>query len=223
VSVATRKYEQRLRAEGAEETRRRILDALSERLCEAPSEPVNLEEVARMAGVVRPTIYAVFGSRAGLFSALGADLFARGGFEDMLRASAHPDAVEALRGGMRGVVRMFAAHRDVLRVLYSMAQLDADAVGGAIQLMEEGRARGALYRAQRLAEQKALRPDVTVAEAADLLWVLTSFESFDALYTGRGLSPDNITERLVTAAERSLCKWCVLEAGPDLRVQVPPG
>jgi AcrR family transcriptional regulator len=176
-----------------------------------------------MAGVVRPTIYAVFGSRAGLFSALGADLFARGGFEDMLRASAHPDAVEALRGGMRGVVRMFAAHRDVLRVLYSMAQLDADAVGGAIQLMEEGRARGALYRAQRLAEQKALRPDVTVAEAADLLWVLTSFESFDALYTGRGLSPDNITERLVTAAERSLCKWCVLEAGPDLRVQVPPG
>jgi len=69
--VTTRKYEQRLRAEGAEETRRRILDALSERLCEAPSEPVNLEEVARMAGVVRPTIYAVFGSRAGLFSALG--------------------------------------------------------------------------------------------------------------------------------------------------------
>jgi hypothetical protein len=106
---------------------------------------------------------------------------------------------------MGGVVRMFAAHRDVLRALYSMAQLDADAVGGAIQLMEEGRAQGALYRAQRLAEQKLLRPDVTVSEGADLLWVLTSFDSFDALYTGRGLSLDKIADRLVTAAERSLC------------------
>ena len=98
--MTTRKYEQRLRAEGAEETRRRILDALSQRLREAPSEPVNLEVVARMAGVVRPTIYSVFGSRAGLFGGLGADLFQRGGFEDMLKASAHPDTLEALRGGM---------------------------------------------------------------------------------------------------------------------------
>jgi AcrR family transcriptional regulator len=205
-AVSTRKYEQRLRAEGAEETRRRILDALALRLSEAPSEPVNLELVARMAGVVRPTIYSVFGSRAGLFGALGADLFQRGGFEDMLRASAHPDALEGLRGGIHGVVRMFAAHRDVLRALYSMSQLDADAVGGAIQLMEEGRGRGALYRAHRLAEHKVLRPDVNVDEAADLLWVLTSFDSFDALHTGRGLSLDKVAERLATTAERSLCR-----------------
>ena len=35
---------------------------------------------------------------------------------------------------------MYAAHRDVLRALDSMAQLDADAVGGAVQKMDEGRA-----------------------------------------------------------------------------------
>ena len=34
--MATRKYEQRLRAETAEETRRRILDAVSQRLKDAP-------------------------------------------------------------------------------------------------------------------------------------------------------------------------------------------
>jgi AcrR family transcriptional regulator len=202
--LATRKYDQRLRAEGAEETRRRILDAVYARLREAPSEPVNVDRVAQMAGVARSTVYLIFGSRAGLFDALGADLQQRGGFEDILRAAAHPDARRALREGIRGVVLMYAAHRDVLRVLSSMALLDADAVGGAVQRMEKGRAGGMAHLAQRLAEQRRLRPGVTADEAADLLWVLTSFDSFDLLYTGRALSVEKVAKTLVSAAERSL-------------------
>jgi AcrR family transcriptional regulator len=159
-----------------------------------------------MAGVSRSTVYLVFGSRAGLFDALGADLLQRGGFERMLRTAADPDAREGLRGGIRGVILMYAAHRDVLRALHSMAHLDADAVGGAVQRMEEGRAGGMAYHAQRLAEQEVLRPDITTDEAADLLWVLTSFDSFDLLYTGRALSVDNVVKTLVTTAERSLSR-----------------
>lgn len=111
--MATRKYEQRLRADAAAETRRRILDAVYQRLREAPSEPVSIDRIARMARVARPTVYLVFGSRAGLFEAVGADLRERGGFGRMLQAAAHPDAREALRGGICGVVTMYAAHRDV--------------------------------------------------------------------------------------------------------------
>jgi hypothetical protein len=62
------------------------------------------------------------------------------------------------------------------------------------------------YHAQRLAEQEVLRPDITTDEAADLLWVLTSFDSFDLLYTGRALSVDNVVKTLVTTAERSLSR-----------------
>jgi AcrR family transcriptional regulator len=204
--MATRKYEQRLRAEAAAETRRRILDAVYERLREAPSEPVTVDRIARMARVARPTVYLTFGSRAGLFDAVGADLLERGGFERMLKAAAHPDAREGLRGGIRGVVEMYAAHRDVLRVLSSMALLDAAAVGGAIQRMEQGRARGMAHLAQRLAEQGMLRPDVTADQATDLLWLLTSFDSFDLLYTGRALSVDKVTKALITTTERSLCR-----------------
>lgn len=183
-----------------------ILDAVYERLREAPSEPVSVDRVARMAGVARSTVYLIFGSRAGLFDALGADLLQRGGFERMLRAAAHPDAREGLRGGIRDVVLMYAAHRDVLRALSSMALLDADAVGGAVQRMEEGRAGGMAHLAQRLAEQGVLRPDVTADEATDLLWVLTSFDSFDLLHTGRSLTADKVAKTLVTTAERSLCR-----------------
>ena len=203
--MATRKYEQRLRAESAEETRRRILDAVYERLRSAPAEPVSIDQVARLARVSRSTVYLVFGSRAGLFGALGADLLRRGGFGSMLAAASHPDAREALRGGIRGVVQMYAAHRDVLRALHSMAQLNPDAVGGAVQAMEEGRARGMAIQAQRLADQGILGADMTADAATDILCLLTSFDSFDLLHTGRAQPAGKAAELLITTAERSLC------------------
>ena len=151
--------------------------------------------MARTAGVSRSTVYLVFGSRAGLFDALTTDLWwHRAGFQAVVDAVEHPDAREHLRGGIDAGVRVFAAHRDVFRALFSMAQLDADAVGGMAHL------------AQRLAEQEVLRPEVTVDEAADLLWLLASFDSFDQLYTGRNLPVDDVSRTLIAAAERSLCR-----------------
>src|ERR1700743_3927980 len=151
--MATRKYEQRLRADAAAETRRRILDAVYQWLREAPSEPVSIDRIARMARGARATGSLAFGSRAELFEAVGADLLERGGFGRMLQAAAHPDAREALRGAVRGVVEMYAAHRDVLRVLSSMSLLDAAAVGGSIQRMGQDRAAGLARLAPRLAGQ----------------------------------------------------------------------
>jgi AcrR family transcriptional regulator len=207
VAVATRKYEQRLRADAAEETRRSILDAVYEQLRLAPAKPVSLEQVARRANVARSTVYLIFGSRAGLFDALSTDLWwHRAGFQQVVDAIAHPDAREHLRGGIGAGVRVFAAHRDVFRALFSMAQLDADAVGGAIARIEENRAGGMDHLAQRLAEQEVLRPDVTAAQAADLLWLLTSFDGFDELYTARKLAVDDVARTLITTAERALCR-----------------
>lgn len=51
--------------------------------------------------------------------------------------------------------------------------------------MEEGRSCGMTLLAQRLAEQGLLRRETTKTHAADLLWLLTGFDSFDLLYTGR--------------------------------------
>jgi AcrR family transcriptional regulator len=202
--VAARKYEQRLRAEAAEETRRRILDAAYERLRAAPAEPLSVDRVARDAGVARSTVYLVFESRAGLFDALGADLLERGGFARVVEATGHPDAREHMRRGIRAGVEVFAAHRDVHRVLHSMAQLDPEAVGGVMQRVDVRRGRGMEYLAGRLEEQGRLRAGVGVREAADLLWILTSFDAFDLLFSGRGLPVDEVACVLVGTAERSL-------------------
>ncbi len=202
--MATRRYEQKQRAEDAERTRQRIIGAVEERLRAAPAEPVAVERIAAMAGVARSTVYAIFGSRAGLFDAVGADLQDRTGYARRVEASHRPDAREALRGGLHAASEMLAAERDTWRALRSMAQLDQDAVGGAVQRWEEERAAAMARIARRLHEQGHLRPGVSVEETNDVLWVITSFESFDLLYTGRGLPLDAVVERLAETAERAL-------------------
>jgi AcrR family transcriptional regulator len=204
LGVSTRHYEQRARAEEAEKTRRRILDAVVTRLRAAPSEPVSVERIAEMAGVARSTVYAIFGSRAGLFDAVGQDLGERLGYRRLVEASHHPNAREAFRGGMRAASEMLAGERDIWRALHSMAKLDEEAVGGAVARREEERAAGMARIAAQLHEQGHLRPGVSPEEANDILWVISSFESFDLLYSGRGLPLDTVVERLTETAERAL-------------------
>jgi AcrR family transcriptional regulator len=204
--MSTRRYEQRQRAERAEQTRRRILDAVVERLRQAPAEPVSVDRIAEMADVARSTVYAIFGSRAGLFDAVAVDVLEREGYERLLEAKHEPDAREHMRVGFTSGFDMLAADRDIVRALFSMAQLDERAVGDAVRKREESRAAGMTRLAGRLAEQNLLRPDVSVEDAERILWVLTSFESFDLLYTGRGMSSEAAADLLFETAERALLK-----------------
>ena len=82
-----RKYEQVLRAENAEQTRRRILDAVGQRLRERADRAVSLDAIARDARVSRSTIYGAFGSRSGLFDAFVTDLWERTGLPALHRGS----------------------------------------------------------------------------------------------------------------------------------------
>ena len=202
--MAKRPYTQRLRAQTAEENRQRILDALYERLREAPAQPVSVDEVAQRAGVARSTIYLVFGSRSGLFDALTDHLLSGAGYHQILEAVRHPDARESLRGALAGGVEMYAAHHDVLRILRSMAKLDPDGVGQAIARAENERSRGVARQAARLHEQEALRPGLTVERATTVIWLLAGFDAYDALASGQGLSPEEIANVLVDVAESAL-------------------
>ena len=142
-----RKYEQQLRAETAEETRRRILDAVAQRLRDAPTEPVSLDQVAKLARVARSTIYLIFGSRAGLFDAFTEDLADRTGLARLTEAVANPDTRQHLREGIAAGYRMYAQDLVVYRVLFSMNHIDPASLGGAVERMEQRRAGGMAYLA----------------------------------------------------------------------------
>jgi hypothetical protein len=85
-----------------------------------------------------------------------------------------------------------------------MTALDPDAVGGAMQRSEQRRAKGMMRVARRLAKHGLLRDGLTAKKAADQLWVLTSFDAFDLLYTGRGLAANEVARVLVEMAERAV-------------------
>ena len=65
--------------------------------------------------------------------------------------------------------------------------------------------------AGRLEAQGFLRDDLSRDEAAQVLWVLTSFATFDQLFRERGLSAAGVTDRLRAMAGRTLLR----EPGPD--------
>src|SRR5262245_50551113 len=177
---------------------------MRQRLRSSPSEPLSVEKVALDAGVARSTVYLVFGSKSGLFEALGRDMLERTGFQQIVDAVALPDARDAVRESLRAAAKVYAAERDIARAVYSMWTLDPDAVRGVFEVIERGRAEGQRSLAERLNQQGHLRPGLTVDEAADMLWVITSFDTFDLLHTARGLRANDVAQRLITMAENAL-------------------
>lgn len=206
VGVAPRKYDQVARAQAAAETRRRILEAVGQRLREAPTEQLSLDKVAQLAGVSRSTIYADFGSRAGLFDAFVVDLWDRTGLRELSVAVASEDVRDHLREGIAAASRMKAKELAVYRVLHAMDRLDPDSAGGAVRHMEADRRAGMEALVQRLEDAGVLREGLSAADAVSYLWVLTSFESLDLLVTGRAMSVKRAIATLVAMAEQAVCR-----------------
>jgi AcrR family transcriptional regulator len=200
-----RRYVQRARAESTDATRRRILAAARTTLERGPLGALRVEEIARAAGVSRSTVYVLYGSRAGLFDALARHLRDEAGFETLVAASRLPDALENLRTSQRAAVHVYARMPELARALFTLGAIDPDAVA-AVTAIEDGRRPGMVHLARLLADQGYLRDGVSVAEATDILTVITSFAAFDELFTGSALPADVVADRLIAMAERSICR-----------------
>jgi AcrR family transcriptional regulator len=200
-----RRYVQRARAESAEGTRTRILDAARVTLERGPVGALRVDEVAKAAGVSRSTVYVLYGSRAGLFDALARYLRDEAGFEALIAASRLPDAMDNLRTSQQAAVNVYAAMPELARALFTLAAIDPDAVA-AVAAIEDGRRPGMARLAAALEAQGYLRDDVAVDEATDILTVITSFQSFDELFSGSGLPAEVVAERLTAMAVRSICR-----------------
>jgi AcrR family transcriptional regulator len=200
-----RAYQQSLRAEAAMATRHRILEVTRECLARVPIANVGLEELASRARVVRSTIYKTFGSRQGLMIALAEDVLRRGGFDQLGRAFRHPDPRVALESSLREGARLYGEQHAVARAILTLGALDPDLAHAAARF-EFGRKEGMADLARRLKAKGYLRAGITEAEAADILWVVTSFDTFSQLYVGRRLSVEDVATRLIAMATRAICR-----------------
>jgi AcrR family transcriptional regulator len=175
--VSGRSYQSELRAEHAEETRRRILDA-SLRVAATGLASLSVPAVAREAGVSVPTVYRHFGTKADLLAQMYPHAARRAGLDRV----PDPSTVGDVQGLVRAVIERLDAMDDVSRA--ALASPIADEVRHATMPSRYARVR-------RLCE--SIEPPLSSADLDRITRLLVVLISSSALRTWRdhlGVSAD---------------------------------
>ncbi len=198
--MSPRPYRLGRREAASEKTRARILVA-ARRLLLRPRglAEFSIDAVAREAGVARMTIYYRFESKRGLLQGLFDDLAARGGMSDLARAFRQDDPLAALSEFISVFARFWRSGRLVIRRLRGQGILDPE-LGEALREREERRREGLRVIVRRIAGKHGHPDPEAFDDAVDVLFALTSFETFDALARGKRGAGD------VAALVQSLAK-----------------
>lgn len=202
-----RPYRSTLRAEAADATRARILDAARALLIGGKDLPAfSVDGVARQAGVTRLTVYNRFESKLGLLEAVFDDIAERGGlFSDLPTVFAEPDPRAALTRFVTVFCRFWTRHRTMMPTFQAVIKIDED-IAASLRRRTERR-RGALTV---LVDRLVPGGGKDNADLIDVLFALTGFEMFEAL------SVRNRSAKAVEALMQTLVDQAI-RALPDSR------
>jgi AcrR family transcriptional regulator len=195
----TRPYRLGLRQERVDQSRARILVAARDLVVRTGFHGAGLEQVALVAGVARQTVYYQFGSKLGLLDALATELEAAAGIPGQVQEVLAGPTRAALEEYMSIVCHFWARNQDLVRAWQSMAQLDSKIrkIGERHEMSRHARM---VAFVDQMAERGELREDYSRAQGVDLLWLLTSFNSFDHLLSWSHLSVGAAARLLADAA-----------------------
>lgn len=169
------------RQEQVEATRRRIIESAHALFGAEGFHRVGLEQVADHAGVGRKTIYFQFGSKLGLLEAIVADMSRRAGVREFVdSALGDDDVVRGLRRFVAGSCSLWESDAGMVRALLTLAASDADA-RQIIDRVGADRLDDLRRLTDRARRHGQLHDGWSPARAADSLWLLTSFESYELL------------------------------------------
>jgi AcrR family transcriptional regulator len=175
-----------------DQTQLRILTAARELLmAEGGFARFTIDAVAQQAGVARMTVYHHFGSKAGLLEGLCDFQAARGGIEQLAGAFCRPVPLDALSEFIAVLCRFYASDRPMIRRLVGLANLDPD-FEQVLRGRYDRRREGLRVLIRRVADTYGRPVPESFEEMIDVLNVLTSFETFDAL-----AGSDRTTEEVI--------------------------
>jgi AcrR family transcriptional regulator len=201
-SSATRKYESPQRREQAAATRRRIVEAARRLFSQRGIAHTTLEAVAKAAKVSTPTVFQVFGSKqaivAAMLPAVKAEVEIGPQFKTLM-ASSSPREKLAISARMTRAWCEQGA--DVHQVMREAARHDRSA-RKTWNAAEDSRLRGQRALVESIASQ--LRRGVSVEQAADVLFALSSDALYRELVDGRGWTPDAYEAWLAESTARLL-------------------
>ena len=180
----------------ARQTRRRILAAATELFTRQGYTATTIQQIAGQADVAWQTVYSVFGTKAAILSA--AFDVAVAGDDEPVPVAERP-FVQAIRDAAdpREKAGIFARHlrasasrtAGVVSVIESAATTDPEIAALWRKLRDQG-LHGMTLAARGFRDEGALRPGLTVARAADILWLYLGPWSYRVLVTQRGWTPD---------------------------------
>ncbi|MEQ4725694.1 helix-turn-helix domain-containing protein [Nonomuraea sp. B19D2] len=199
------------RAQKAKETRRRILAAASELFVQDGYGATNLQDVAEKAGVAVQTIYFVFGNKRALLKEL-VDVTIAGDDEPVATmdrpwytaALAADTAQDMLRTYVAGTTSVLERVAPIGRVLEAAVASDPEVAAlwphdvDPRYVVQQGAAKA-------LAGKPGARAEVSVEEAADLLYGLLSPELYLLFVQERGWPRERWEQWVTRTLSAQLC------------------
>ncbi|MDQ6613060.1 MAG: TetR/AcrR family transcriptional regulator [Gemmatimonadota bacterium] len=189
---AKRVYRSRVRSEGAQSTREQILRASKRLFAKRGYPAATIAAIAKDAGVSVATVTSAYRTKLVLLKAmvkwdvrgdeLPLPLAERAWWKDMLQ---EPNAPERLRRYAANVRQIHERTTDIFAIVQSAAAVEPAIAAlrrelGASHYGDDG------VMVASLAKIAALKPELTVATATDLLWVLGSADLYRLFVVERG-------------------------------------
>ncbi|MBA3264786.1 MAG: TetR family transcriptional regulator [Nocardioidaceae bacterium] len=207
--VKSRPYRSVLRSKGALATRRAIL-AAAERLFAAEGyAATTVTAIATEAGVSVDTVYASVGRKPQLILGVidmtlgsSADAPAAEERQYVVAIRAAPSAQNKLAIYAAAVARLVPQIRPLQEALREAAALDSECATAWRRLVDRRAANMRLFAADLRATGE-LRPDLTDAQVADIVWATNSVEFF-GLLSQRGWGPPEYEALLLDLWRRML-------------------
>ncbi len=199
------------RAEQVRATRQKVLAAARDLFLRRGYHGSTIAAVAKRAAVSPQTVYNVVGGKAALLKAVY-DVAVAGDDEPVpmgerpafVEMTAAPDARSCLAAYARLGRQMLARAGPVIAVVVVEGTGRDRDLRAFVDTIEDERRRGTAATAHHVAVRFGLRPGLTEAEAADVLWALTAPEMADRFLRRRGWSLDRYEQWMAQAMADAL-------------------
>ena len=187
---AIRRYDASGRAEQARRSREAIIEIARQEFLRGGYATTTVAAIARKAGVSVETIYKGFGGKPGLVRAIVERGLAGDGPVPAEQRSDHirdtePDPRQILTAWGTFTAEIGPRVAPILTLARDAAASDPD-IAAVLEQISAARLARMTVNARGLSDAGHLRPGITPAEAADILWTYSSPELYELLVISRG-------------------------------------
>jgi AcrR family transcriptional regulator len=202
-----RPYDASRRRERARQNRIRIIDTAEQMFLRDGYAATTVQAIAASAGVSADTIYKSFGGKPGLIRAIRDHALEGAGpvpaerrSDEIQQRETDPRAIISAWGNF--VAELAPRASPILLLIRDVAASDAE-VRTLRDELDTERLKRMTTNARRLRDAGHLRPGISLAQAADILWTYSSPELYELLVLRRGWTPQRygryVAEAMISA------------------------